>query len=128
MNINIQNAEINYFKEFTEFAISNILSNAIKFTTPNSNNKINVYLKSEKDYAELTIQDTGEGMYEEDIQKIYEMKKESTLGTNGEKGTGLGLKDLIKTFNKSNINYELKSKPNEGTTWKIQFPLYKTQI
>ena len=43
-------------------------------------------------FAEVTVKDNGVGINEESCKTIFEIKKnKSTLGTNDEKGTGLGL-------------------------------------
>ncbi len=81
----------------------NIISNAIKFTK--SSGIITISCNQETDktnnkkYYIISIQDTGVGIPEDKIETIFNMNEEyTTLGTNNEKGTGLGLtlcKDLI---------------------------------
>ena len=72
----------------------------------------------------LAIEDNGVGINTEAKLKIFEIESTvSTLGTNAEKGTGLGLK-LCKEFltiNKGNIWIE--SEENKGTSVFISLPI-----
>ena len=105
--------------------IRNLLSNAIKFT--HADGVISLYVDEWKDYIEIGIRDTGVGMSEEDKQKIFDVgSKHSTLGTNNEKGTGLGL-ILCKEFVERNQgNISVDSNPGEGTTFKFTLPKEKS--
>ncbi len=86
--------------------IRNLLSNAIKFTR----RKGKVVIRSKKISAELVevlISDTGIGMSEENIKKLFKIEeKVGSIGTEGESSTGLGLL-LCKEF----------VEKNGGTIW-----------
>ncbi len=71
--------------------VINILSNAIKFT-PNAG-KIKISSEIiENGYIKICISDTGIGIPEENISKLFRIDESyTTHGTNKEKGTGLGL-------------------------------------
>ncbi len=100
----------------------NIISNAIKFT--NSNGTITISSNQEidkinnKKYYIISIQDTGVGIPEDKIEAVFNMNEGyTTLGTNNEKGTGLGLtlcKDLIE---KCGERMWVGSKLGIGTTF-----------
>jgi len=102
----------------------NIISNAIKFTP--SNGSISIKAKALESSIEVTIADTGVGMPEDAIRKIFEENQHYTSsGTNNEQGTGLGLM-LVKDFvKKNNGSLQVSSILNEGTTFKVTLP--KTQ-
>lgn len=77
-------------KEMVSTIIRNLLNNAIKFTKLNS--QINISLASDKTDFRVEISDQGEGISEENIDKLFRIdKKYKTIGSSGEKGTGLGL-------------------------------------
>lgn len=116
----VVNADINSIKT----VIRNLLSNAIKFT--NEEGVITIFVDEWKDCVEIGIHDTGVGISEEDQQKIFEISaKHSTLGTNQEKGTGLGL-ILCKEFVERNGgSISVESDLGSGTTFK--FTLLKEQ-
>lgn len=96
----------------------NLLSNAIKFTS--TGGSIDISSSKEKDKLHIFVKDTGVGMAEETIKKIFEKHETvSTSGTNKELGTGLGLfivKDFIRK-NRGQISIE--SHPGKGTTFTV---------
>lgn len=101
--------------------IRNLLSNAIKFT--GENGVISIFADEWKDRIEIGIQDTGVGMSESVLNKIFDIgAKQTTLGTNKEKGTGLGL-ILCKEFVERNYGtLSVASKPGLGSTFKFSLP------
>ena len=100
----------------------NLLSNAIKFTS--NSGKITIIAKKIDCDVQIQIQDSGIGMTEEVQRKLFLLEEHhTTLGTEGEKGTGLGLvlcKDLIEK-NKGEIWVE--SEVRVGTTFYFTIPL-----
>ena len=105
--------------------IRNILGNAIKFT-PKSG-KIILSAKIEDGFMEIIIEDSGVGMPEDVVLKLKSTNERiTTIGTNDEKGSGLGF-TLIKDFiNKNNAKLEIDSKPGKGTKMKIYLPTSQT--
>lgn len=99
----------------------NLISNAIKFTSRNDKIKLQV----EELHAEIKVAiiDTGVGISKENLTKLFSNSYISTIGTNNEKGTGLGLK-LCSDFIKSNNgNIWAESELGKGTT--VYFTLAK---
>lgn len=95
-------------------AIRNILSNCIKFSHRDST--IKVYHEDTK----LVIEDFGVGMDENTIHSIYNNSEiASTLGTNREKGTGLGLKLVVDCLKRNQLILIIDSKINCGTKFII---------
>ena len=68
--------------------VRNFLSNAIKFSPENSS--IEISLNVEGDFAKVSVRDHGVGIAPERIDSIFK-KGETTYGTGGEEGSGLGL-------------------------------------
>ncbi len=101
--------------------IRNLISNAIKFTP--AGGMVSVQTKVEGNVAMFEVKDTGVGMSEETVQKIISAKSlASTLGTAGEKGTGMGLlfcKDFIEHFGG---NFLVDSTLGKGSTFRVAFP------
>src|SRR6185369_17704716 len=64
-------------------------SNAIKFS--DAKGEVHVKSKEEKGMIRISVQDTGRGISEEHIKKLFNISHLSTTGTKGEIGTGLGL-------------------------------------
>jgi PAS domain S-box-containing protein len=79
-------ADINMFKTI----LRNLISNAIKFT--HQNGKIDIYTKNNHQGATVTISDNGIGIDQENLKKLWDITiPHNTVGTAGERGTGLGL-------------------------------------
>ena len=105
----------------TKFArvIDNLISNAIKFTPPNK--AIQIVTKSEKSKLILKIIDNGIGIPESIIHLIFDKfsKYARRTGTLGERSTGLGLYIVKQIIELHHASIEVKSKVNQGTTFKI---------
>jgi signal transduction histidine kinase len=94
--------------------ISNLISNALKFT--NDGGSVTISSKSIGSSYEITVSDTGIGMKENDIATIFNIDKlHTTLGTAGEKGTGLGLALVKEMVEKHNGNISVISEVGKGT-------------
>ena len=104
--------------------IRNIVSNAIKFT--NEGGLIVIASSQTADKTEITIEDNGVGMTSETIKKILDtIELNSTKGTSGETGTGMGLiisKEFIQRH-KGTLNIE--STLGKGSTFIITLPSEK---
>jgi len=112
----------------THNVLSNFVNNSIKFSFPNS--VIKIIISNTDDQLRVEIQDSGVGMNQETIQSIYNNQNvQSSQGTQGENGSGLGLgiaKTMLKNFGAS---LEIESKEfneasnNHGTKIILKFPL-----
>lgn len=71
--------------------LRNLINNAIKFTPRGGEVVISAARKS--DNVEIIVQDSGKGMSETTLKDLFRIdkKQNSCLGTEGEKGSGLGL-------------------------------------
>ena len=99
--------------------IRNLLSNAVKFTPKGGKIEIGITeTKSSDDYTTIYVRDTGIGMSEDIIDKLFRIDETVTsLGTEGEKGTGLGL-ILCKEFvEKHGGKIWVESEEGKGSTF-----------
>jgi signal transduction histidine kinase len=102
--------------------VQNLISNAIKFTP--TGGIIEVTENYFDSYIEYTVSDTGIGIKESDIEKLFRIDMSfSTKGTQQEKGTGLGLVLCKEIVNIHGGEISVQSKISEGT--KIIFTLSK---
>lgn len=70
--------------------LQNLTTNSIKFTEKSGEVKLSVFADSDK--LNFVVSDTGVGMNEEQLQKLFKLDKaSSSRGTADETGTGLGL-------------------------------------
>ena len=116
------NADLNMYKAI----MRNLISNAIKFT--NQNGQINIYAEKNHTNIIITVSDNGIGIAKDKISKLWEFNENySTVGTNNEKGTGLGLtlcKELIK---KHDGQIWVESEVGKGSDFKFTLPLNKLE-
>lgn len=73
---------------------------------------------ADQDYVEVEFTDTGCGIEEENLEKIFE-----PLYTTKPKGTGLGLSICKAVIKRHDGNIEVKSKWGEGTTFIVRLPV-----
>ncbi len=109
-------------KNQIDAVVRNILANAIKFTPVDG--QISIVAKLNGRFMELSVIDTGVGMSDIQIQKIIDKEKHNTtIGTVGEKGTGLGLQLINKFVYGNGGSMNITSKINSGTNFTVHFPL-----
>ncbi len=100
-------------KDILETIIRNLISNAIKFSHPDSTIHIEATIQS--DYCTLKIKDAGIGMSEALINKIMDKGKVlSKYGTSNEKGSGLGLGICMAFADKLGGKLQFKSTEGQG--------------
>ncbi len=103
--------------------IYNLLSNALKFTA-NGEIKIAVDVKqlgTQQCIVELSVSDTGIGIDEQHINKIFEDFEQATAGTSrnyGGTGLGLSIVKLLVDLHKGELN--VTSELGKGTTFSIE--------
>ncbi len=106
--------------------LDNLISNAIKFSEPGSTVRLNAGREENTTY--ISISDDGPGFTEEDKKMLYrKFSKLSARPTAGESSNGLGLaivKLLVETLEGE---IELITKPGEGSTFIIRFPVSANQ-
>jgi signal transduction histidine kinase/ligand-binding sensor domain-containing protein len=111
-------------EDHIRFIIRNLLSNSIKFSLPNGKP---IIIKSRKieNQIEVSIQDFGIGMSDEQIEKIFSIgSKVSTPGTAGEKGTGLGLLLCKEFLIKNEGQLKVHSEPGVGSRFAFTIKLF----
>lgn len=108
-------------KDGIERVIINILSNSIKYT--NEKGTINIYVGFVYNDAYIKCIDTGMGIPEEDLERIFErFYRVDKARTREMGGTGLGLSIAKEILDRNNGTIDIKSKLNEGTEVVIRIP------
>ncbi len=116
------NLEVHSDQEMISFVFRNLLTNAIKYSHPGGS--IQITGRSDVDQVAVSFNDRGVGMNQETLSTLLSPgTRKSTPGTNGEKGTGLGL-PLCRTFmEKLGGRLAVESIPGIGTTITCVFPV-----
>jgi len=107
--------------------LTNVISNAVKFTHSGFIRVTVEFKHSRQDHAKIdvtiTIQDSGIGIEEENQQLIFEsFQQVHDTTTSQYGGTGLGLTITKRLVELMNGEMSVKSKQNEGSTFTIVLP------
>lgn len=104
--------------------ISNILSNALRYTPPGG--KISIAIKEIVDRAvNVTIRDTGIGIAPDELSKIFSRFYRSRGAKLFDaKGTGLGLAIVKSIMDLHGGTVDIQSEPSKGTAVTLFFPLF----
>ncbi|MET0355239.1 MAG: ATP-binding protein, partial [Cellvibrio sp.] len=102
--------------------MANFLSNAAKFSKPDSNVYISLTLMN--GYARVSVTDTGVGLTEESKLHIFEKFYQADSSDSRKKGgTGLGLAIAKEIVERMNGRVGFTSVLDEGSTFYAEFPL-----
>ena len=104
--------------------IRNFISNAVKFTPEGKG--IEVFYKREGDFARICVQDHGVGIAADRVDSIFH-KGETTYGTGGEEGSGLGLQLCQDFARKNGGDAYVESIEGEGSVFSFTIPLKKDE-
>ncbi len=101
--------------------LNNFISNAIKFTEKGSI-EVNLLRKAEK--VEISVKDTGAGIMEEDLEKIFDpFSKIFIKGRPNVEGTGLGLYICRKIATLLGGNINVRSEFGKGSSFTLTLPI-----
>ncbi len=100
---------------------TNLITNAVKYSPPGS--AISLSAQEENDYLSVRVGDTGYGISEEDIDRIftrfYRVKDSRTREIHG---TGLGLAIVKSIVEAHHGRIKVESRLDEGTTFTVLLP------
>ncbi|MBU3967555.1 MAG: PAS domain-containing sensor histidine kinase [Euryarchaeota archaeon] len=112
-------ANIRAFKQI----LFNLLSNAIKFSNEEGG-IITVSVNKENDMAKISVSDTGIGIKEEDIPRLFQTFEQLDTGISRKyEGTGLGLAITKKLVELHGGKIRVESKYGEGSTFIFWLPI-----
>ena len=97
----------------------NLINNAIKYT--DNNGRIDIIIDEYKDKVIVEVKDTGRGIKQENIEKIFEKFYQEDSSHNSE-GNGLGLAIVKKIVELHKGSIEVKSKEGEGSSFIVTIP------
>ena len=107
-----------------ERVVTNILTNAIKYTPEDG--EIKIYVGFVYNDAYIKVIDTGIGIPEEDIEKVFErFYRVDKARTREMGGTGLGLSIAKEILDQNNGSIDIKSEVGKGTEIVIRVPTKK---
>ncbi|WP_225046979.1 sensor histidine kinase [Lacticaseibacillus kribbianus] len=103
------------------FILAQLLSNALKYTAPGGS--LTAAIESGRDEVTLSLTDSGIGIPEDELHRVFEKGFTGTNGRNAnQKSTGLGLYLAQRLGHKLGHRLTIASTPGQGTTVTIHFP------
>lgn len=120
-DINLDKISIKADEHLLQEVWLNLIQNAIKFSNPQGNIRINLY--KYKDFARVEVTDHGTGMAKADQARIFERFYKGDKSRSQE-GNGLGLVIVKKIVELSNGVIYFNSEIGEGTTFTVELPLH----
>lgn len=120
-----ENIEVFVDENMIKTILRNLISNALNFTKDRGGVKI--FSKKRDDEVVVTVEDTGVGISEKNLQKLLRIDKKY-IGTNtdGEKGTGLGLILCKEFIEKHNKEIWIESELGKGSRFIFTLPISKS--
>lgn len=101
-----------------EIVLRNIITNAVKYS--NTGSTVFIITQQINSSTEIIVKDEGIGMSAEQIAALLNNAAESTSGTQGEKGSGLGLFLVMELLKKINGSLRIESEPGKGSSFIIE--------
>ncbi len=111
--IDLKSPQVVCQPDMLKAVIRNLITNAIKFSQKGSQITLSSY--PELDSVRISIADQGLGMTPEEVQTLRETFQ-SKIGTENEKGFGIGFKICAALVATMNSHLEVDSTPGKGTT------------
>jgi signal transduction histidine kinase/ligand-binding sensor domain-containing protein/DNA-binding response OmpR family regulator len=128
--------------EKLEVVMTNLLSNAFKYSAEGGQVDIEVCLRGDAgedaifangkltgNYLEVSVKDTGFGIQADEIDKIFDpYYQASNSGSVSVKGTGIGLALVKQLVNSHAGEVMVQSNPGKGSTFVVKLPLGKAHL
>jgi len=109
-----------------ERVIENFVTNAIRYT---ESGQISIECRPHEDVLRITVSDTGIGIAEDDIDKVFEEYYQlDNHARNRRKGLGLGLSIVKHIAKLLEHPLEVSSKPGEGSTFTVEVPIGTVEV
>lgn len=119
----IDQADFGVFADVSmmQTVVRNLVSNAIKFTHPGG--KVSLAAVKKDGKVAVSVTDTGIGIPDANIDKLFTLHGVSVKGTQLEKGTGIGLAVCKEFVERNGGNISVQSTLNVGTTFRFTIPV-----
>lgn len=103
-------------------AVTNLLSNAVRYTPENG--MVTIDLSRERGFAKISVTDTGVGIAEDDMKKVFSrFWRADVARQNVDGGLGIGLALVKEVVDQHRGNVSVESKLGEGSTFIMRIPL-----
>jgi len=117
----VENYDVTVDRNSIVTVIRNLTDNALKFTEPGG--RVTLSAAMDNDEVVFSVSDTGVGMKPQAVEGLFHLDSHnSTIGTGGETGTGLGLLLSKEYVVAHGGEIRIESAPGEGSTFSFTLP------
>jgi signal transduction histidine kinase len=100
--------------------LHNLIWNAYKFTPDQG--QVTLHVRHKKEGLEISIQDTGRGIPDDKIEKIFDKFEQSVPSADRKIGTGLGLWICKRVMELHDGDIQVQSSPTQGSCFTLSLP------
>lgn len=116
---------VNFDPEKLEIVLTNLLSNAFKYTPENG--RIEVVAEAPENGISIQVKDSGTGIHEDELNHIFEPFYQAYKHRNNRTtGTGIGLSLVHELVKKHGGEIAVTSAPGKGSVFTVKLPLGET--
>jgi signal transduction histidine kinase len=109
-------------RELMEYAVYNLLTNAIKYSPPDT--QVTVECRVQATQLRLSVQDQGIGLDAKELRQIFQkFYRTKRAEASGELGTGIGLSIVEQIVKQHGGKMEVTSQPGQGSCFTVVFPV-----
>jgi signal transduction histidine kinase len=108
--------------ELMEYALYNLLTNAVKYSPPQT--EITAFGRRDGERVRISVQDQGIGMDQKEVKKIFQkFYRTKRAEQSGEVGTGIGLSIVDEIITQHGGAIEVTSRPGQGSCFTLVLPV-----
>jgi len=110
-------------RELVEYAVYNLMTNAVKYSPPDT--EISIASQIEKEQLRLSVKDQGIGMDSKELKNIFQkFYRTKRAEASGEKGTGIGLSIVEQIVHHHGGKIEVTSEVGKGSCFTVVLPVH----
>ena len=118
----IENSNLVGDRELMEYAVYNLLNNAVKYSPAET--EVTVSSRIEGESVRLSVRDQGIGMDDKELRSIFKkFYRTKRAEASGEAGTGIGLSIVEQIVTHHGGRMEVASKPGQGSCFTMVLPV-----
>ncbi|MBW3659057.1 MAG: PAS domain S-box protein [Actinobacteria bacterium] len=121
LDVDVPSRELELDREGLRHVVTNLLSNAAKFSPPGST--ITLAAAVDDEHLVVRVSDQGRGIPAADHETVFELFRQSTAPYSSARGTGVGLAIVKRYVELAGGDVTLESAEGEGATFTVTLPL-----